>query len=265
MNRTFVLVLTVATLWLGGGVSTASACVRAAEADTLIGLSRDGAYALYGRAAQGDVFSHAEIHPTRAEGWLYWIWPKGINEAEVGVTGDLEVRKLPQTRCDPWANGTVVESSPGVLTLKRLLSFKTVAALGIMAIEDVKWLDGVTARVKFTPDKRHADHLLVIDHPDDQFDAELVVPVWCVGSCLRDEDYKHWAAKLVSVARVGERTVYRLRMKGVCNGVAARDPWMERLIALPDPAAKKPQRRTCKGSGTGPIRSERAQDSSRME
>ena len=246
MNRTRVLTFT--TLWLLSGVSTAVACVRAGEADTLIGLSRDGAYALYGLATQDGIFSHAEIHPTRAEGWLYWIWPKGINGEQVGVTGDLEVRKLPQTRCSPWSKGTVVESSPGTPTLQRIMSLKTVAALGIMAIDEVKWLDGAPARASFTPVKRFSDHLLVIDHPNDQFDAELVVPVWCVGSCLRDEDYKHWIAKLVSVARVGERMVFRVRMENVCNGAAGKELGTERLIALPDPAATKPKRRTCKGS-----------------
>src|SRR4051812_18555164 len=129
---THARVLTFTALWLLSGVSTAVACVRAGEADTLIGVSRDGAYALYGLAGPDGVFSHAEIHPTRAEGWLYWIWPKGINGEQVGVTGDLEVRRVPQTRCSPWSKGTVVESSTGTLTLQRLLNLKTVAALGIM-------------------------------------------------------------------------------------------------------------------------------------
>lgn len=247
MRRLGTLSLTM--LWLVGGVPAAMACIRAGEADTLIGVSRDGAYALYGLAGRDGTFAHAEIHPTRAEGWLYWIWPKGLGGEKVGVVGDIEVRKVSQTRCSPWENGAVVESAPGKLTRDRLLSLETVAALGMVASEDVRWLDGTAARVTFKPDARYADHTLVIDHPEDRLDAELVVPVWCVGSCLRDEEYRRWTARLVSVAHIGTRVIYRVRMEKVCNGASGRALWMERLIAAPDPAAKPPPRRTCKGAG----------------
>lgn len=215
-----------------------SACVYASEADQLIGWSKDGDYALYALAT-GSGFSHAEIHPTRSEGFLYWIEPAG---------GSVVVKRLRFSRCSPW-EGQVVETVRGKLDLRGLLGLKTVKDLGIGAIEDARWIDGAGLKVTFTPSRRYADHRLAIADPARRASANLVVPVWCVGSCIRDEDWKRWAAEVVGVTRVGERTLYRVRMKRVCNGGHGKSMWMERLIAAPDPQAPKPKRRTCKGSG----------------
>jgi hypothetical protein len=217
----------------------ASACVYASEADQLVGWSADGAYALYALSTASGL-SHAEIHPTRSEGYLYWIEPEGES---------IVVKRLPFSRCMPFMEGEVVETVRGTLDLRTLLGLETITNLGIGAIDNARWIDSAAFVVTFTPSRRYADHRLAVRDPSKRFDADLVVPVWCVGSCIRDEDWKRWAAEITGVTRVGDRTLYRVRMKRVCNGGHGKSMWMERIIAAPDPRAKRPKRRTCKGSG----------------
>src|SRR5206468_1943314 len=96
-------------------------------------------------------------------------------------------------------------------TLKRL-------GFGSLGVFNFRSIDGAGLRVAFTPRKRYATHRLVVTDPKGMYSAELDVPVWCVGSCLRDEDWQRWGAEVVWLTQVADRRLYNVRMHRLCNG-----------------------------------------------
>jgi hypothetical protein len=100
---------------------------------------------------------------------------------------------------------------------------------------------------RFTPNKRYAEHRLQLTEGK-RLVATLPVPVWCLGSCLRDEAFASWGATVTHVAKAGDRTLYVVRMTRVCNGGNDKDLWIERVIAAPAKEAA-PRHGRCRGSG----------------
>jgi hypothetical protein len=103
-------------------------------------------------------------------------------------------------------------------------------------------------RARFVPTRRYAEHQIEIRDAPGKLTATLPVPVWCVGSCLRDEDWMRWGATVEMVANAGDRLLYVIRMARVCNGGNDRDLWIQRVIAEPGTERRPPNVR-CRGSG----------------
>ena len=214
----------------------AGACVQLAEANKLLGWSADGSRALYARVVDGKV-AHAEILPTRYEGWKYIIVPDGGSA--------IEIKKVAVTSCEVLEGRTSARVT-GRLTEASLLRLDVVKAMRLVPLPGD---DGGASKLtaSFTPKKRYAEHRIQLRDAG-KVVATLPVPGWCVGSCLRDEDRRSWGASVTQVARAGGRTLYVVRMKKVCNGGNDKDMWILRVIAAPGDEAA-PKRGRCRGSG----------------
>jgi hypothetical protein len=202
----------------------------------LLGWAADGSAALHVRKVD-DALVHAEIHPTRYDGFKYFIGADG---------DDIVVKKVAIASCDALQTAATESRSKGPLTEAALRALPIVAGLQLVAVPtDDGGASKLTAR--FVPRKRHAQHEVQIKQAG-KVVATLPVPVWCTGSCLRDEAFKAWTATVTTVATAGDRTLYVIRMKGVCNAANDKDLWMDRVIAVPG-SEKRPPRSRCRGSG----------------
>ena len=213
------------------------ACVQLAESNKLLGWSEDGKQALFVRYDATGKLQFAEIHPTRYEGHRYLI----LEEAGAIVIKRELVSKCEVLGADEFARVM------GALTEASLLKLPVVKAMKLVPVPTD---DGGAAKhtAKFIPNKRHAEHKLELRGEDNKVAATLSVPVWCVGSCLRDEAFATWTAEVKTIAKAGDRTLYVIRMRNVCNGATGKDLWMERVIANSG-AEVPPKKGRCRGSG----------------
>jgi hypothetical protein len=211
------------------------ACVQHPEMNTVLGWAADGSAALHALVEDGKVVL-AEIHPTRYEGWKYFIGEEG---------GAIHVKKVSVARCEAFRSAKTRSRFAGPLTEHTLRALPIVEAMQLVAPPAD---DGGAARLTaaFVPKKRYAEHQVEI-RDGDQVVETLTVPVWCTGSCHRDEAHAEWTAEVRQVAVVGDRTLYVIRMRGVCNDANGKDLWMDRVIAVPGPE-RRPKRDRCRGS-----------------
>ncbi len=229
------LLIAIGLTWvtLSGTATPAEACVRAAEANRVLGWSADGAYALLGRFDRDGTLAHAEVLPTTYQGWVYVVAPQDdavvVTKVKVGACADFGDE-----------DGAVVERRRGPLTEAGLRALTTIAAMKFGT--DAGPAPATLPTARFTGAKRYAVHDLAIT--DGATTSTVPVPVWCVGSCLRDEAWKKWKAEVKAVHVVpGGPVLYELHLTGVCNGGTAI-----RLVAA-TPAKTKPPRRRCFGAG----------------
>lgn len=234
MTRCVVMLAVLAGLW-AAAEKEAQACIRAAEANTLVGWSEDGKYALYTLVTDGKI-EHAEILPTTYSGHLYTV-----TEDE----GRITVARAKVGSCAEWGDSedpkTVVEKKKGKLTDKALMELKTVAAMKFGRVESTA-NTGLRTTAVFTGKKRYDVHNVEITRGADKL--EVALPVYCVGSCFADEKWKKWTVNVEGVHTLADGTIlYELKMANVCNGGTIR-----RLVA-PTPATTKVPKRRCTGSG----------------
>jgi len=218
----------------GLATRSAEACVQLQETNKLVGWSADGTLALQARVAPDGSISHAELLPTRYEGSKYVITVRAgaphVQEIAVGACGQY-----------------ISEDQHGTMTEQQLLAVPAVVAMKLVTPPAD---DGgaSTLAARFVPRKRYAEHQLEVRDAANKVIATLPVPVWCLGSCLRDEEWKKWGATITRVATAGTRTLYVVRMARVCNGGNGEEMWIERVIAVPGDEQRPPRSR-CKGSG----------------
>jgi hypothetical protein len=231
--RTLVALCTIACLHLA---RPAEACVQLPEANKLLGWSKDGKLAVHARVDASGKLTHAELHPTRHEGWKYLVLEQD---------GAIVIKKVAVGSCRVF-EADDHQRVAGKLTEAALRKLPIVAALELVAPPDD---DGGAAKLsaRFTPNKRYAEHKVEI-RDGKAVVATLPVPVWCVGSCLRDEAFTAWGATVTHVAKAGDRTLYVIRMTKVCNAANDKELWMERVIAVPGKEAA-PRHGRCRGSG----------------
>lgn len=228
-----LLVATVAALATLAAPGRATACVRAGEANTLLGWTADGRYVLLALIEADGAVHHAEILPTAYVGSVHVI---AADDGEVVVT------RVPVGACADFGDdgAAVIERKPGRLTLDALRGLATVAAMKFGKDEEPSAGGLPTAR--FTGKKRYAVHDLAFTSATGT--VTVPVPVWCVGSCLRDEKWNRWRAEVTAVHALASGVVlYETRLHAVCNGGT-----LIRVVAVPPPAVKVPKRR-CFGSG----------------
>ena len=211
----------------------ADACVRAGETNQLVGWSADGKYALYVLADDKGKLDHAEILPTTYAGFVYTI------TADDDATGMI-VSRTKVGSCASFGEEGVVEKKKGKLTDKSLMELKTVAAMKFGKLET----EGKAVKpsaASFTGPKRYDVHDIQLTVND----AKLVMPlpVYCVGSCLADENWQKWSITVEGVHTQGGLTLYDLTMPNVCNGGT-----LHRLVAQTPADVKVPKHR-CTGSG----------------
>lgn len=214
----------------------AAACVRASETNRLLGWSADGQYALFGLVGDDGALRHAEIHPTTYQGSVYVIVPDG--------DGAIAVTRVTVGGCASFADddATVVERARGALTEKTLLDLATVKAMSFGRDEVTPAAGAARPRARFTGKKRYDVHDLELTAGATKTIVPL--PVWCVGSCLRDEAYQKWTATVDAVHTLPSGVVlYEVRMPKVCNGGT-----IIRLVQPTPPAVTIPKAR-CRGSG----------------
>lgn len=213
------------------------ACVQLAEANKLLGWSADGKLALAVRVDDKGKLAHAEILPTRYEGWKFLVMQEEANT--------IRVMKVAVKTCDVL-EAPLHAQVKGKLTEKSLMDLAVVKAMKLVTPPTD---DGEASKLTaaFVPAKRYAEHQVEIKGGT-KVVATLPVPVWCVGSCLRDEDWKNWGVTITSVATAGDRTLYVVRMRNVCNGGNDKEMWIDRVIAAPG-TEKRPPRSRCRGSG----------------
>ena len=219
------------------GIADAS-YIQFSEVNRVLGWSADGTLALLATVLPDGRIDHAEIHPTRNEGWIYLV---------TAARGEIAVRKAALDRCPDWYHVEMIARVPGQLTEAKLLSLDVVKRMKLVRGPR----GGAGARklsARFEPQKRFAEHQLVV-RDDKSTAATLPVPVWCVGSSNRDEAWNEWQATVVTVATAGKRQLYVVRMKGVCDG-ADNDLVMVRVIATPG-GEPEPLFSRCRGSGGG--------------
>ena len=221
----------------------ARACVEMLEANQLLGWSADGTLALHARVDRAGRIEHAEIQPTRYEGWKLVIVPDGPS---------IAVSKIEIGRCEIH-DAPTVERARGPLTEDSLRALGVVQAMKLVAPPPD---DGGAAKLgaAFVPKKRYAEHRIAIRDAAGAVVDTLTVPVWCFGSCLRDEDWKRWGVRVLAVATAGDRKLYVVRMARVCNGGNDRELWIDRVIAVPGRVIRggrepPPPRRRCRGTG----------------
>jgi hypothetical protein len=108
----------------------AAACVRAGEANQLVGWSADGRYALYELVSHGTI-EHAEILPTSYSGYVYTI---------TAADDQILVARVPVGTTPSFGDDvkTIVEHKPGRLTEKTLMALATVAAFRFGPAEPAK-------------------------------------------------------------------------------------------------------------------------------
>lgn len=226
----------IAAVVLLSSARPADACVQLSEANKLLGWSDDGKLALFARFDAKGKLEHAELHPTRYEGFKFVIAEE---------SGGIVIKKISVDNCSVLHDADDHQRLAGKLTEASLMK--------LAIIKDLKLVtppadDGAAKPIaKFTPNKRFADHKLQLREADKVI-ATLPVPVWCVGSCLRDEAFATWTAEVKLVAKAGDRTLYLVRMKNVCNAANDKDLWMDRVIAVPGKEAA-PKKGRCRGSG----------------
>lgn len=229
----------------------AEACVRASEADSLVGWSADGRYALYTLTVDKKI-DHAEILPTSYSGYLYTI---AANEGEDGIV----VVRTKVGSCAEWdeGDGEVVEKRAGKLTAKSLMSLKTVKAMKFGKVTATTAPATTTSpagststaaatapptTAVFTGKKRYDTHNVEVTTGTSKL--ELPLPVFCVGSCLADENWTKWSITVDGVHSLDSgTTLYELTMANVCNGGT-----IHRVITQTPAKIKVPKRR-CMGSG----------------
>ncbi len=229
-----LLVAALVTLGLLAAARPAAACVRASEANRLLGWSADGAYALLALVDDDGTIEHAEILPTAYKGFVYVVT---ADDAGVVVT------KVKVGQCADFGDeeGAIVERKKGTLTEARLRDLKTVKAMKFGTDELAATGDALPTAT-FTGAKRYAVHDLKI--VDGATTRTLPVPVWCVGSCMADENWTKWKAEVAAVHTLASGVVlYELRLAAVCNAGT-----LIRLVQAAPPKVKVPKRR-CFGSG----------------
>ena len=210
----------------------AGACIRAAEADTVVGWSEDGKYALYELVEDGHIH-HAEILPTSYDGFVYTIMPHD---------DEIVVSRVAVGKCAEWGDGDapILEKKSGKLTDKSLMALATVAKLKFSKTESPTKGDKPTAA--FTGKKRYDVHDVELTSGTTKI--QMPVPVYCVGSCLADENWTKWSITVDGVHTLASGSVlYELSMANVCNGGT-----IHRVITQ-TPASKKVPKSRCKGSG----------------
>jgi hypothetical protein len=208
----------------------AAACVRAAEANKLVGWSADGKYALYELVANGAI-EHAEILPTSYAGDVYTITSHG----DQIVVARVPVGATPSFGDD---GETIVEHAHGRLTDTSLMALATVAAFKFGPAEPAK---DAKVSAAFTGKKRYDVHAIEITAGATK--TVLPLPVYCVGSCLADENWTRWTITVEAVHQIGGVTLYDLTMANVCNGGSIR-----RVITQTPASVKIPKQRST-GSG----------------
>lgn len=211
----------------------AGACIRASEANTVVGWSEDGKYALYELVEDGHI-DHAEILPTSYDGFVYTI---------TASDNEILVARVAAGKCAEWGDGdakTIVEKKTGKLTDKSLMALATVTKLKFGRTENPTKGDKPTAA--FTGKKRYDVHDVELTSGTSKI--QMPVPVYCVGSCLADENWKKWSITVDGVHTLADGSVlYDLSMANVCNGGT-----LHRVISE-TPASKKVPKSRCKGSG----------------
>jgi hypothetical protein len=245
---------------IAGLEGRAEACIRAGEADTLVGWSADGKYALYTLTVDKKL-DHAEILPTSYSGYIYIVTGNEDGDA-------ITVVRTKVGSCAEWPEdgGAYVEQKAGKLTEKSLMGLKTVKAMKFGKI------DATTAAAPpatgspaaagaspapapatgnaaatpttavFTGKKRYDAHNIELTTGTSKL--ELPLPVFCVGSCLADENWTKWSISVDGVhALASGTTLYELSMANVCNGGT-----IHRLVTQTPAKVKVPKRR-CMGSG----------------
>lgn len=206
--------------------------------EQLLGWSADGAYALLAEVDGKGTFDHAEIHPTTYTGSIYLV--------VAHETRGIVVTKVKVGTCASFGDGdekTIVErGGKGALTEASVMALRTVKAMKFGREEQAPAAGAVTPTAAFTGKKRYDVHDLELTAGATK--TVMPVPVWCVGSCLADEAYAKWSAKVDAVHTLASGTVlYELSLRNVCNGGT-----LTRLIA-PTPATVKVPKQRCKGSG----------------
>ena len=211
----------------------ADACVRAGETNKLVGWSADGKYGLYVLANDKGVIDHAEILPTTYAGFVYTIT---ADEDGAGMI----VSRAKVGACASFGEEGVVEKHKGKLTDKSLMELKTVAAMKFGNVETEGKAIKPSAAA-FTGPKRYDVHDVQLTVNDTKIVMPL--PVYCVGSCLSDEDWQKWSVTVEGVHTTAGMTLYELTMPNVCNGGT-----LHRLVAQTPADVKVPKHR-CTGSG----------------
>ena len=234
--RAVLLLLTLVAATVGS--RRVDACVYASEANRLIGWSADGAYGLYADDEDGKIH-HAEILPTTYTGYVYFI-------ESVDDDGDVQVARAQVGQCTPTGGQGIVETKRmGTMTDASLLTLRMVAALKFGRVEQpiVTTQTPTPLVATFTGKKRYDAHDIQIA----QAGATPIVmplPVACVGSCMRDEDYTNWDVRVVATHTLASGMVlYELAIKGMCNGANSAMP---RLVAQTPPSIRVPKVR-CHG------------------
>lgn len=138
--------------------------------------------------------------------------------------------------------------------MKRALgeaSLKKLTIVEALSLIEPPTDDGGASKLtaRFSGKNRYAAHSLQILMGTATV-ATLPVPVWCVGSCIRDEKWRSWGATITKTVTVGDRTLYVVGMSRVCNRGNGKDMWIERVIAAPGNETP-PARGRCRGSGEG--------------
>ena len=230
--------LTLGAALVGHAGIAHAAYIQFAEANRVLGWSADGTLALLVTVLPDGRIDHAEIHPTRYEGWNYLI---------TAARGEIAVRKAAVDRCPDWYHAEIIARVPGQLTEAKLLSLDVVKRMKLVRVPRG---DGGAAKLttRFEPAKRFAEHRLVVQDGK-SVAATLPVPVWCVGSSNRDEAWSAWKATVVTVATAGKRQLYLVRMTGVCDGTG-KDLVMDRVLAAPG-GEPEPLHSRCRESGGG--------------
>ena len=91
--------MTLAMAIIGrAGIADAS-YIQFAEANRVLGWSADGSLALLVTVLPDGRIDHAEIHPTRYEGWTTLI---------TAARGEIAVRKVAVDRCPDWYHADMI-------------------------------------------------------------------------------------------------------------------------------------------------------------
>jgi len=158
--------LTLATAIIGpAGIAHAS-YIQFAEANRVLGWSADGTLALLVTVLPDGRIDHAEVHPTRYEGWNYLI---------TAAREEIAVRKAAVDRCPDWYHAEMIARVPGQLTEAKLLSLDVVKRMKLVRVPRS---DGGATKLttRFEPPKRFAEHRLVV-RDGTSVVATLPVPV----------------------------------------------------------------------------------------
>lgn len=221
----------------------ADACIRAGEVDRLLGWSADGKYALYVLATAKGGVDHAEILPTSYAGYVYTITP---DDDAAGMI----VSRVKVGTCAAFGDDTsaVVEKARGKLTETSIRELKTVAAMKFGTVDEAGREAGKEASkaprptAAFTGKKRYDVHDVELTAGDQK--TVMPLPVYCVGSCLADENWQKWSIRVDGVHHLpGGTVLYDLALDNVCNGGT-----MRRVITRTPPDVKVPKHR-CTGAG----------------